>query len=184
VQEESGTTNDDGSATITVNPQTSISGSPRKYIVEATVTDADEQSVSNYHTLVTLPPFVLGMKVDRYITRGSTISPKIIAIDVNGRFLKGQKVNVTLKKMSWISYLAETDFSKGKPKYVTNENVDVVSEKTCTTGSEPVELEFKNLQSGVYILRCHQRTAWEVSDRHKSGSVFRWRSKQMALEKS
>jgi uncharacterized protein YfaS (alpha-2-macroglobulin family) len=157
VQEESGTTGDDGSAVITVNPQTSISGSPRKYIVEATVTDADEQSVSNYHTLITLPPFVLGMKVDRYITRGSTISPQIIAIDVNGKFLKGQKVNVTLKKMSWISYLAETDFSKGKPKYVTNENVDVVAEKTCTTGSEPVELEFKDLQSGVYILEMSSK---------------------------
>jgi uncharacterized protein YfaS (alpha-2-macroglobulin family) len=157
VQEENNTTNDDGSATITVNPQSSTNGSPRKYIVEATVTDADEQSVSNYHTLVTLPPFVLGMKIDRCITRGSTISPQIIAIDVNGKFLKGQKVNVTLKKMSWISYLAETDFSKGKPKYITNENVDIISEKTCSTDSIPVSLDFKDLQSGVYILEMSSK---------------------------
>ncbi len=157
VQEESGTTSDDGSASITVNPQTATNGNPRKYIVEATVTDADEQSVSNYHTVVTLPPFVLGMKIDRYITRGTTIAPQIIALDVNGKLIKGQKVAVTLKKMSWISYLAETDFSRGKPKYITNENVDVVAEKTCTTGSAPVSIDFKDLQSGVYIIEMSSK---------------------------
>lgn len=157
VQEESGTTSDDGSASITVNPQTATSGNPRKYVVEATVTDADEQSVSNYLNVVTLPPFVLGMKIDRYITKGTTITPQIIALDVNGKFIKGQKVDVTLKKMSWISYLAETDFSRGKPKYITNENVDVIAEKTCTTDSIPVSLDFKDLQSGVYILEMSSK---------------------------
>jgi uncharacterized protein YfaS (alpha-2-macroglobulin family) len=157
VLEESNTTDDNGHTKITVNPQTATNGNPRKYIIEATVTDADQQSVSNYHSMITLPPFVLGMKVERYITRGSKIKADLIALDVNGAFSTGQKISVQLKKMSWISYLAETDFSKGKPKYITNETTDLIEEKTVITKKEPVEIEFSNQTSGVFIIELSSR---------------------------
>jgi uncharacterized protein YfaS (alpha-2-macroglobulin family) len=97
------------------------------------------------------------MKVDRYITRGSKIKANLIALDVNGAYLSGQKISVQLKKMSWISYLAETDFSKGKPKYITNETTDLIAEKTVTTLKEPVEVEFSDQTSGVFILELSSR---------------------------
>ncbi|KMQ52556.1 alpha-2-macroglobulin domain protein [Chitinispirillum alkaliphilum] len=154
---ETSKTDDNGQSQITINPQTSTDGNPRRYIVEATVTDADQQTVSNRHSLITLPPFILGLKTERHITSGTEISADVIALDVNGEITPEQKVNVQLKRMSWISYLTETDFSRGSPKYVTNESVDLVAEKDIVTGAEPVNVVFPDQTPGVYIIELSSR---------------------------
>jgi alpha-2-macroglobulin len=157
VIEQSGTTDDNGSATLMVNPQSATDGNPRKYNCEVTVTDEDEQTVSNRHSFVALPPFSLGLKVDRHITGTATIAAQIVAVGINGDFEPNHTVTVQLKKMSWNSYLQETDFSRGKPKYLTQESVDLIAEKKVTTAKKPAAVEFDNQDPGVYILEISAR---------------------------
>lgn len=161
--EKSDVTGDDGQDTIVINTQSATNGNARKYICEATVTDVDEQTVSNRISFLALPPFALGLKVDRYISGSSKIKANIGAINIDGKFEAGHKVSVQLKKMSWISYLQETDFSRGKPKYLTQESVDLISEKAVTTANTALEIKFEDQEPGVYIL--------EISSRDKLGRL-------------
>ncbi|MCL2182299.1 MAG: MG2 domain-containing protein [Chitinispirillia bacterium] len=157
VFEESAKMDDNGSASITLNPQASMAGNPTRYIVEATVTDAGRQTVSTRHAVVALPPFILGVRTNRHITNGSAISARVAAIGVNDSLVAGQKVSVELKKVTWISYLADSDFSGGNPKYITDEAVELVEERSVVTGAEPLHIEFKDQQPGVYILELSSR---------------------------
>jgi len=157
VLEENGKTDGNGNATVTLNPQAATAGNPTKYVVEATVTDADMQTVSGRHTVIALPPFILGIHANRHITSGSTISARIAAIGVNDSLVAGQKVSVELKRVSWTSYLTDSDFSSGKPKYITNESADLVEEREVVTSANPTAVEFKNQKPGVYILALSSR---------------------------
>ena len=157
VSEENGKTDGNGNATITLNPQAATAGNPTKYVVEATVTDADMQTVSSRHSVVALPPFILGVRANRHITSGNVISARIVAIGVNDSLLAGQNVTVELKRVSWASYLIDSDFSSGRPKYITNESVDLIEEKSVVTGTSPTAIEFKNQQPGVYVLALSSR---------------------------
>jgi uncharacterized protein YfaS (alpha-2-macroglobulin family) len=155
--EQKDVTDENGQAVLAVNPQSSAGGNPRKYLVEATVTDADEQTVSNRSSFLALPPFVLALKAERHIPGGSTVKAEVAALGLDGKFEAGHKVAVQLKKMSWISYLQETDFSRGKPKYRTQESIDLIAEKAVTTGGAPVPIEFGGQQPGVFVLELSSR---------------------------
>ena len=163
VIEQSDVTGDDGGSTIVINTQSATSGNARKYVCEATVTDIDEQTVSNRFNFLALPPFALGLKVERHITGSSKIKTQIAAIGISGKFEKGHKVTVLLKKMSWISYLQETDFSRGKPKYLTHESLNLISEKKVTTTDRPLSVDFTDQEPGVFVL--------EISSRDKLGRL-------------
>lgn len=155
--EQKDVTDENGQAVLAVNPQAAAGGNPRKYLVEATVTDADEQTVSNRTSFLALPPFVLALKTERHIPGGSSVKAEVAALGLDGKFEAGHKVAVQLKKMSWISYLQETDFSRGKPKYRTQESIDLIAEKAVTTESKPVAIEFGGQQPGVFVLELSSR---------------------------
>lgn len=157
VVESADMTDDNGRSVLNVNPQSATNGNPRRYVCEATVTDVDDQTVSNRATFVALPPFVLGLKTDRHVTGSSIIKVDAAALGFDGGFEVGQKVLVSLKKMSWISYLQETDFARGKPVYRTQESMELVSEKTVTTGKGPSSLEFADRDPGVYVVELSAR---------------------------
>lgn len=156
-QEQSDVTDDNGQSVLAVNPQSAVGGNPRKYVIEATVTDVDEQTVSQRFSFTALPPFLLGFKAERHVTGSSSIKAEVMAMGVGGAFEAGHRVSVQLRKMSWISYLQETDFSRGKPKYRTEESSDLVAEKTVTTGKSPVPVEFAGREPGVYLLELTAR---------------------------
>jgi uncharacterized protein YfaS (alpha-2-macroglobulin family) len=155
--EQSDVTDDNGQSILAVNPQSATGGNPRKYVVEATVTDVDEQTVSQRFSFTALPPFMLGFKAERHVTGSGSIRAEAVAIGVTGRFEAGHRVSAQLRKMSWVSYLQETDFSRGKPKYRTQESSDLVAEKTVTTGAAPVPVEFAGQEPGVYVLELTAR---------------------------
>jgi alpha-2-macroglobulin len=157
VVEEKDATDDAGQSSIVVNPQSATKGNARRYVCEATVTDADEQTVSNRHVFLALPPFALGLKVDRHITGTNVIRAKIVTVGISGKFEGGHAVTVSLKKMSWTSYLQETDFSLGKPKYLTQESTDLIAEKKLTTAATPAEVTFANQEPGVFIIEVAAR---------------------------
>ncbi|MEN9306607.1 MAG: hypothetical protein RL173_539 [Fibrobacterota bacterium] len=157
VVESADLTDENGQSVLNVNPQSATNGNPRRYVCEATVTDVDDQTVSNRASFVALPPFVLGLKTNRHVTGSSTIKVDVAALSFDGGFEVGQKVSVSLKKMSWISYLQETDFARGKPKYRTQESMELVSEKTVTTAKGPTSLSFENRDPGVYVVELSAR---------------------------
>lgn len=157
VVESSDLTDDNGQSVLDVNPQSATNGNPRRYVCEATVTDVDDQTVSNRTSFVALPPFVLGLKTNRHVTGSSAIKVEVAAISFDGGFEKGQKVSVSLKKMSWISYLQETDFARGKPKYRTQESMELIDEKTVTTTGGITTLTFENRDPGVYVVEVSAR---------------------------
>ncbi|MCP4366307.1 MAG: hypothetical protein GY800_13570, partial [Planctomycetes bacterium] len=147
-------TDQNGGASLIVQPQSVVGANPMKFVVEGTVTDVDAQTVTDSRTIITLPPYVLGLKTDRFVRGGSTVKAKLIAVSHDEKLVEGQEVSVALKKMSWNSYLQETDFARSKPRYITDEQIHLVEERTVITKNEPLELSFENCEAGVYIIEC------------------------------
>ena len=59
--ERADTTDEDGGAKLTLNPAIEPTAQPRTYVVEATVVDADEQTVTATRQVVAVPPFLVGL---------------------------------------------------------------------------------------------------------------------------
>ena len=69
VLEREARTDAQGAATLDLNPATEPTAQPRSYVVEATVVGDDDQSVTSTQQVVALPPFALGVKIPRYVTK-------------------------------------------------------------------------------------------------------------------
>ncbi len=137
---------------LTLNPAIEPTAQPRSYVVEATVTGADEQTVTATRRVQALPPFVLGLKVPRYLERAERIQPEILVAGPDGQLLQGQLVTVRLLHRQWHSYLRAGDFSDGEARYITDV-VDVkVSETQISSTSEPLQLDLPIERAGVYLV--------------------------------
>ncbi|MDR0305715.1 MAG: hypothetical protein LBI42_02640 [Chitinispirillales bacterium] len=176
-------TDKNGNAAIVIPQQTGI-GNPVRYVVEISRNDTNnKQIILAQHTVTALPPFVLGLRAQRHITSGSTISARAAAIKVgNDSLLAGQKVNVKLSRVVWNSSLVDSDFSKGSPQYINSESVEVVGEKNIITEEKPVTVDFNNQHPGIYILEL---TSLDHLNRSQSVSMelFLASNKQQPLIK-
>lgn len=157
VIEKTDKTDGSGASLLAVNPALEMDARPRKYVFEVTVTGADDQTVTAVKEVKALPPFLLGMKVDRFIQGEKTIRPAILALDGENKALAGQEVTLRILKRQWHSYLKETDFSQGKAKYVTDVVEELVVEKKLTTGEEPAALEIPVAEGGIYVVEASSR---------------------------
>jgi uncharacterized protein YfaS (alpha-2-macroglobulin family) len=152
-------TDDQGSAKIVLNPALEPTAQPRTYVVEATVTGADDQTVTSSRRVVALPSFILGMKVPRYIERATAVTPEVIVVGTDNQLLAGEQVTVRLLHRQWHSYLRASDFSDGEARYVTDVVDDKIYETTVTSAAEPVKVELPIEAAGVYVVEL------EASDR-------------------
>lgn len=152
-------TDEGGSARIVLNPAIEPTLAPRAYVVEATVTGADDQTVTSTRRVVALPPFVLGLKVPRYIERARTIEGEILVAGPNDELIAGTTVTVRLLLRQWHSILRASDFSDGVARYTTDVVDEKVFETTVVSGSDPVPLAIPIDRSGVYVveLEAHDR---------------------------
>ena len=152
-------TGGDGSAILTLNPAIEPTAQPRSYVVEATVLGADDQTVTATRRIVALPPFVLGLKVPRYLETAAVVTPEILVLDGEGEEIVGQEVILRLLHRQWHSHLRASDFSDGQARYVT----DVVDEKVFETrlrsGAQALAQELPIAEAGVYVVEL------EASDR-------------------
>ncbi len=146
-----------GSDEIQVNPALDMDGSARIYRLEATVTGADNQLVSALTEVKALPPFVLGMKLDRYFEKPTTLKPGILALGVDDKPVAGQKVTVRLYRRTWHSHLRETDFTTGKASYVTEQQDKKVFEAEIVSEKKPVLPVLKLDRAGVYVVELIAR---------------------------
>ncbi len=157
--EKSDKTDGNGASLLKVNPALEIDARPRKYVFEVTVTGADDQTVTSVKEVTALPPFLLGLKVDRFIKGEKVIHPSILAVDGENKLLAGQEVTLRLLKRQWHSYLKETDFSEGKAKYVTDIVEEPITEKKFTTGDTPTSLDLPVNEAGIYVVEASSRDA-------------------------
>ncbi len=158
-----GTLNDDGGDEMIINPALDVDGSPRIYRFEVTVTGADEQQVSTVQETRALPPFVLGMRIPRYLAKATELKPDIIAVGFDDKLLKGQDVQVKVFKRVWHSQLRETNFSSGEAKYVTEQEDIKIHDVTVKTDAQPISPTFPVTEAGVYVV--------ELTARDKLGRV-------------
>lgn len=151
IQQE-GQTDQDGASQISLDPTAEPTAQPRSYVVEATVTGADDQTISATRRILALPPIVLGLKAPNYIKQAKSLTPEIIVVGADGKLKDGQEVKVKLSKRQWHSHLQAGDFSQGTAKYVTEVVDEVVNETTVISKTEPLALKLPLTGAGVYII--------------------------------
>ncbi len=157
--EKQDTTDEAGSASIVINPAVEPTAQPRTYVVETTVIGADDQTVSATRRVIALPPFVLGLKVPRFIERARAIEPEIVVVGHDDELIAGKEVTVRLLLRQWHSILRASDFSDGVARYSTDVVDEKVFETTVESGAEPISVRLPVDRSGVYVveLEAHDR---------------------------
>ena len=145
-------TDENGSATLELNPALEPDGRPRRYVIEATVRGADEQTVTAAKSVLAAPAFVLGLKLERFLKDTLIINPEVLVLDHDGKPLEGLEFHLRLMHRQWHSYLKESDFTTGKAEYVTDV-VDVpLIQQTLISATEPMTLSFPVEAAGVYVV--------------------------------
>ncbi|MEM9557647.1 MAG: MG2 domain-containing protein [Acidobacteriota bacterium] len=154
------TTDAEGGAVLAIDPTVEPTAQPRAYVVEATVTGADDQTVTTTRRVVALPPFVLGLDLPRYLEAGAVLAPRIVALDpvaTDGAARAGVELTVRLLHRQWHSHLQASDFSDGVARYVTDVVDEPVFEQTLDSADRPVSLELPTTAPGVYVVEVSAR---------------------------
>src|SRR5207249_1893726 len=109
--------------------------------------------------VVALPPFVLGLKVPRYLERATEVAPEVIVVGPDGSLEKDTEVKVRLLNRQWHSHLRASDFSNAVARYVTDVVDEKISETTVRSGEEPTPVRLPIDRAGVYVveLEAHDR---------------------------
>ena len=157
VLERDDKTDQHGAARLTLDPTQEPTAQPRKYLVEATVTGDDDQTVTNSQEILALPPFVLGLKVPRFLENADKIEPEVLLEDAQGKPIAGQAMTVRLIRRQWNSILQASDFTQGSAKYVTEVIEDTVAETTVTSGAAPAKLSFPIKGAAVYVVEVESQ---------------------------
>lgn len=147
-----GLTDAEGGARITLDPSMELSSMPRRYVIEATVTGADDQTVTTSVSVDALPAFTLGLKAPRYLERTTTLPVELLALDPAGKAVAELDVTVRLIHRQWHSHLQAGDFTEAEARYVS-EVVEVpVEERIVRSGAKAVPVSFTLPRAGVYLV--------------------------------
>jgi hypothetical protein len=155
--ERQDTTDATGAASLVLNPAVEPTAQPRTYVVEATITGADDQTVTATRAVVALPPFVLGLKVPRYVERATRIQPELVAVGPDDKPLAGQAMTVRLLRRQWHSHLQASDFSDGVARYRTDVVDEKLAELEVTSGAGPQPVSLALPRAGVYVVEVEAR---------------------------
>ena len=161
-------TDQNGSATLELNPALEPDGRSRLYVVQATVRGADEQTVTAAKNVLASPAFVLGLKLERFLKDTLIINPEVLVLDHARKPLEGLEFHLRLMHRQWHSYLKESDFTTGEAEYVTDV-VDVpLIQQTLISTAEPMTLSLPVEAAGVYVVEI---TAQDRLGRRQSVSA-------------
>ncbi len=152
-------TDEAGAAVLALDPTVEPTAQPRQYVVEATVTGPDDQTVTATRSIRALPAFVLGLKVPRFLERARQVTPELIAVGPDDELIRDLPVTVRLLRREWHSHLRASDFSDGVARYVTDVVDQKVREQQVRTGAEAVAVPLALDGAGVYIveIEAHDR---------------------------
>ncbi len=166
--ERADSTDEDGGARLVLNPAIEPTAQPRTYVVEATVTGADDQTVTATRQVAALPPLLVGLKVPRFVERPGTLRPEVLVLGPDDAALAGQSVTVRLLQRQWHSHLRASDFTDGVARYVTDVVDKQVLERQITSSAGPVAVELPIATAGVYVVELE---AHDTLDRAQVVSV-------------
>ena len=147
-----GKTDAGGSAQLALDPTVEPTAQPRQYLVEATVTGDDDLQVRATQRIDVLPPFVLGVKVPRYLPQAGSIDPEIVALGPDGKELAGVDMTARLVHRQWNSTLQASDFAQGSAKYKTEVTDETVVERHVSSTGASQPLHFDAQEAGVYLV--------------------------------
>ncbi len=154
---QEGITDAQGSAMLELDPSVEPTAQPRTYVIEATVTGDDDQTVTAVKRINAVPAFALGLKLPRYLPTAEVIRPEVIVAGPDGALLPDVEVQVTLKRRAWHAHLQASDFAHGEARYVT----DIVDEPVLTTkltsADTPVTTDLNIDKAGVYLVELEAR---------------------------
>ena len=145
-------TDEFGAASISIDPTRERTSHARRYVVEATVTGADDQSVTSTFETKALPPLVMGLRIPRYSLSLDDIDAEVLITDQNDEILAGQTFTLRLQQRQWHSHLQAADYSQGVGKYVTEVVDETVFETTLTSADESSQIRLPISRAGVYIV--------------------------------
>jgi uncharacterized protein YfaS (alpha-2-macroglobulin family) len=165
--EKDDVTSETGSASLVLNPAIEPTAQPRSYVIEATVTGPDDQTVTAVRTIPALPPFVLGLKAPRYLEKATAIEPEVIAVGSDDKLIAGKELTVRLLRREWHSVLRTSDFSDGVARYLTDVVDEKISEIKVKSEAEPIKIKLPIDRAGVYIVEV------EAHDRLERSQVVR-----------
>ncbi len=154
-------TSETGSASLVLNPAIEPTAQPRSYVIEATVTGADDQTVTAVRTIPALPPFVLGLKTPRFQEKAAAIEPEVVAVGPDDSLIVGKELTVRLLRREWHSVLRASDFSDGVARYLTDVVDEKISETKITSAAEPVKVKLPIDKAGVYIVEVEAHDSLE-----------------------
>ncbi len=152
VMQSDGKTDAGGAAQLTLDPTLEPTAQPRTYVVEATVTGDDGQQIRNVAHVQALPPFVLGVKMPRYLAKAGTLTADLVALDAAGASRAGLDMTVRLIKRDWNSVLQASDFTQGTAKYVTQEINRTLEERHVISSDAVQTLNFNAAEAGIYVV--------------------------------
>ncbi len=147
-------TDKQGFAKINIDPRQESTAQPRYYIVEATVTGKNQQTVSSTRKILSLPPFVVAVKVPRYLPLAKKLTAKVILVNHLNQLQAGEKITVRLLQRQWHSYLQAGNYTQGNAKYHTRSQDKVLSEKIFVSQKTVQSLDFSLPKAGVYIIEA------------------------------
>ncbi len=152
VLEREARTDAGGSARLALDPTLEPTAQPRRYVVEATVTGDDDIEVRTTQHILALPPFVLGLKVPRYIPQAGSIEAEFLAVNGEGQALPGLAIQARLLRRNWNAVLQASDFAQGQARYRTEVIDELVEERSLTSAEAAQPISFAAAEAGVYIL--------------------------------
>ncbi len=150
--EKEDATDEQGAASLTLNPAVEPTAQPRSYVVEATVTGEDDQTVTATKQVIALPPFVLAVKMPRYLEQAKEVAPEVLVVGPDGEPLVGQAVTVRLLHRQWHSVLRASDFTDGVARYLTDVVDERIGEQKIVSTSAPQRVAFPIRDAGDYIV--------------------------------
>ncbi len=158
-------TDQNGSASIVIDPLQETSLMPRNYVIEATVLGVDGQSVTTIHQVRALPGYLPGVSAPRVLEPGRPLVSRVVLVDPDGNSAPNRELTVRLIRRTWHTALKAGNYGTGDLKYETHVVETPVSRMDVVTGTEPRDVTFRIDEAGVYIV--------EVSSRDDAGRAQR-----------
>lgn len=176
-----------GEATLDANGQLVVTQAlapeniirPWNYTVEATVTDADRQQVSN-RTVVAVSSAAVypGVHVKTWLgTAGVPVEAEFVAVDPDGRVAAGTPLRVTAIRRTWDS-LRERGLD-GNYHWVNNAKDETVTSGNITAGAAAQPWTFTPRTGGLYVIRAESKdkagySALAEADVYVTGGDVAW----------
>jgi hypothetical protein len=154
VEESTTTLDSQGGASLTFTPSHQDEWGPMNYIVQASVTDSDQQNYAGRLTrLVHATDVYVGLRPPSHAVfhEGETITFPVIVTDIGGTALAGRKVSVILDTLH---YEQNTMVDGGGSSSTYNREV-VSSQEigSLASGNGPIDFSFEVPKAGIYRIR-------------------------------